>query len=80
MKKQHANVLLGIIGVAAGLGVLPPSAKLHTLHFMAWNRENGRLTRADIPFALVRLKEGPVDLMRFLKPAGYPMERVVSIP
>lgn len=47
---------------------------------MAWNRENGRLTRADIPFALVRLKEGPVDLMRFLKPAGYPMERVVSIP
>jgi hypothetical protein len=35
---------------------------LHTLHILNWDADEQSLMRADLPFALLRLKEGPIDL------------------
>ena len=43
---------------------LPASngGSLHSLHILSWNADEQALLRADVPFALLRLKEGPIDL------------------
>jgi hypothetical protein len=38
------------------------SGSLHTLHVLNWDADDHSLIRADVPFALLRLKEGPIDL------------------
>lgn len=38
------------------------SGTLHTLHILNWDADEQSLMRADLPFALLRLKEGPIDL------------------
>src|SRR5512144_2850847 len=44
----------------------PPDAKpagdLTTLHVLRWNQFEDRLTRVDVPFWLLRLRDGPIDV------------------
>lgn len=36
--------------------------KLHTLHILTWDADEQSLIRAEVPFALLRMKEGPIDI------------------
>src|SRR3954468_11619909 len=38
---------------------------LHTMHFMMWESDQQRLTRADLPLALLRLTDSPINFFRF---------------
>ena len=40
-----------------------PSGELRTLHVLRWNGHEEQLTRVDIPFWILRMKEGPIDVM-----------------
>lgn len=48
---------------------------LHTLHILNWDADEQALLRADVPFALLRLKEGPIDLANEFG-EGYSTQRV----
>jgi hypothetical protein len=37
-------------------------ANLHTMHILNWDPAEESLIRADLPFSLLRMKEGPIDL------------------
>jgi len=38
---------------------------LHTMHFLIWESDEQRLTRADVPLAFLRLTDSPIDFFRF---------------
>lgn len=40
----------------------PPPGELKTLHIIRWNVQEEQLTRVDIPFWLLRLRDGPIDV------------------
>lgn len=58
-----------------------PSAHLRTMHFILWDSEKQILTQADVPLALLRFKDSPIDVMQFANGSGRrnPSEKVVSI-
>jgi len=39
-----------------------PAAELNTLHALVWNPEKSAVARRPLPFWLLRLKKGPIDL------------------
>jgi hypothetical protein len=39
-----------------------PASRLSTLHVVAWDPDDEGLTRVDLPFWLVRLKSGPIEI------------------
>lgn len=39
-----------------------PGTRLSTLHVVAWDPEDRGLARVDLPFMLLRLKSGPIDI------------------
>jgi hypothetical protein len=41
------------------------NARLTTMHVMAWDDEEGKLVTFDIPFWLLRLKSGPIQLSAY---------------
>jgi hypothetical protein len=51
------------------------------MHVLHWQPDERSLTQLDLPFALLRLKDGPLDIIRFINVASgsYPMQSVVSI-
>jgi hypothetical protein len=38
------------------------SGRLTTMHVLNWDPDEESLMRADLPFALLRMKEGPIDI------------------
>jgi hypothetical protein len=42
----------------------PPGA-LRTMHVLLWDRDQETLTRADVPLALLRWNDRPIDILRF---------------
>jgi hypothetical protein len=40
-----------------------PPGELTTLHILRWNVEEDRLTRVELPFWLLRLRDSPIDVM-----------------
>jgi hypothetical protein len=40
----------------------PPRTRLSTLHVVAWDPDDEGLTRVDLPFWLLRLKSGPIEI------------------
>jgi hypothetical protein len=40
----------------------PPRSRLSTLHVVAWDPDDEGLTRVDLPFWLLRLKSGPIEI------------------
>jgi hypothetical protein len=40
----------------------PTSARLTTLHVLAWDSDDHGLARIDLPFWLLRLKSGPIEI------------------
>jgi hypothetical protein len=57
---------------ASGVG------NLHTLHILNWDANDNSLIRAELPFALLRLKEGPINLADTIA-GGHASQRAVSI-
>jgi hypothetical protein len=55
-----------------------PRVVLHTMHVLNWSPEDQTLTRADLPFSLLRLKEGPIDIAAQGRP-GFSVRRGGSI-
>lgn len=52
---------------------------LRTMHVILWDSDQQTLTEADVPLALLRLRDSPIDVMQFANgSAGY-SRRVVSI-
>lgn len=43
----------------------PSTASLHTLHIVAFDDDEGRLVRVDVPFWLLRLKSGPIQFSSY---------------
>lgn len=39
-----------------------PSGELKTLHILRWNQEEQRLTRVELPFWLLRLRDSPIQV------------------
>ncbi len=56
----------------------PPGHRLTTLHIMAWDGDDEKLTRAAVPFWLIRLKEDPIELSTEAA-AGLAIRRPVTI-
>jgi len=54
---------------------------LHTMHVLIWESDEQRLTRADVPLALLRLTDSPIDFFRFTegRHGRSPRQRVASI-
>ena len=52
----HEPVLMRTVPDAA------PARQLQNLQILAWNAEEGTLTRITLPFWLLRLKKSPIDL------------------
>ncbi len=50
------------------------SVKLSTLHIVAYDDDEGRLVRVDVPFWLLRLKSGPIAFSSYA--SGFDDERV----
>lgn len=47
-----------------------PGPPLSVLHIMAWDPDDGSLARIDIPFWLLRLKSGPIEIVSDQTPLG----------
>lgn len=43
----------------------PSSVKLTTLHILAFDHDEGRMARVDVPFWLLRLKSGPISFSSY---------------
>ena len=43
----------------------PSTVKLTTLHILAFDDDEGRLVRVDVPFWLLRLKSGPIEFSSY---------------
>lgn len=58
-----------------------PVAHLRTMHFILWDSDRQTLTQADVPLALLRFRDSPIDVMQFANGSGrgYPSDNVVSI-
>ena len=41
----------------------PPSGKLKTLHVLHWNVHENRLSRIEVPFWLLRMRDSPIEVM-----------------
>jgi hypothetical protein len=41
----------------------PPQGELTTLHILRWDVNEDRLTRIELPFWLLRLRDSPIDVM-----------------
>jgi hypothetical protein len=39
-----------------------PARQLSNLNVLAWDRDDGKLVKATLPFWLLRLKDGPIEL------------------
>lgn len=52
--------------------VVPASSdgSLRTMHVLHWSAQEGMLTTLDLPFALLRFRDSPVDIVRFVNVAG----------
>ena len=58
----------------------PPSSsvqRIRTLNVLAWDADDGKLTKATVPFWLLRLKDGPFDLSE--GGAGFHVSRPIKI-
>jgi len=55
-----------------------PRVRLQTMHVLNWSAEDESLTRAEIPFSLLRLKEGPIEIAAQGRP-GFSVRRGGSI-
>lgn len=51
----------GGASAAGGAGGERSATKLTTLHVLAWNPEDGRLARFELPFWMLRLKSTPIQ-------------------
>jgi hypothetical protein len=59
-----------------------PGMRLRTMHFIFWDSNQQALTRADVPLALLRLRDSPIDIFEFVNGGGgggYPRQKVASI-
>ncbi len=52
----------------------PSSVKLTTLHIVAFDDDEGRMVKVDVPFWLLRLKSGPIAFSSYA--SGFDDERV----
>ena len=53
---------------------------LHTMHFLVWDPDQERLTQADVPLALLRWKDSPIDVLQFSPGSrGRSSRRAMSI-
>ena len=48
---------------------------LRTLHILNWDADEQSLMRVEVPFALLRIKEGPIDIANGFT-EGFSMQRV----
>lgn len=73
--REGAPVLTRVVpGSSAG-------ARLHTMHVMHWSASEGALTTLNLPFALLRLRDSPIDIVRFANVAGNgePIQQKVTL-
>ena len=58
-----------------------PVAQLRTMHIIVWDSGERTLTQADVPLALLRLRDSPIDVMQLMNGAGRELrrQRMVSI-
>jgi hypothetical protein len=47
-----------------------PQTRLRTLHVIVWDSDAQTLTRADVPLALLRLRDSPIDVFQFSNGSG----------
>ena len=82
VRSQFANAE-PIFAMRAGGPVLTrplpasPRQDLHTLHILNWDPDDESLMRTDLPFALLRLKEGPIEVVD--SEAGEPRGLSLSV-
>ena len=68
IRRRFAGVtpVLGIENKRPVVGRRPPvqgtGTRLTTLHVLAWDPDDNGLARIDVPFWLVRLKSGPIEI------------------
>jgi hypothetical protein len=58
-----------------------PATQLRTMHVLVWDPEQQTLTAANVPLALLRLRDGPIDVLRFAESGNRtePRQKLVSI-
>lgn len=60
--------------IASGEPAAASSVRLTTLHILAYDEDEGRLVRVDVPFWLLRMKSGPIAFSSYA--SGFDDERV----
>jgi hypothetical protein len=56
-----------------------PATTLHTMHVLIWEPDEQRLTRADVPLALLRLTDSKIDFFQFTEaPKGLSRRQQVG--
>jgi hypothetical protein len=81
----HATPVLDIRPGALTMSRRPPDVQppgeLKTLHILRWDVHEERLTRVDVPFWLLRMRNGPIDVMYEgdPNPSGLRMKTSTSI-
>lgn len=69
IREQFAGVtpVLDVRGRRAALTREPPAQgtgdRLTTMHILAWDADDDSFARIDLPFWLLRLKSGPIEIM-----------------
>lgn len=73
--RQGAPVLTRVVPVS------PAAATLHTMHVMHWSAGERTLTTLNLPFALLRFRDSPIDIVRFVNVAGgsEPVQQKVTL-
>ena len=56
-----------------------PSGDLRTLHILRWNTEDEEMSRVELPFAALRLKDGPFRLQMDRDEAGGSISTSLSV-
>lgn len=49
----------------------PAQTRLRTMHVMVWDPTADTLTNADVPLALLRFRDDPIDVLRFAGAANH---------
>jgi hypothetical protein len=56
----------------------PAAARLQTVHIIQWDPDDAALVRADLPFALLRIKDGPIRIGASMA-HGFRVERAFQL-
>jgi hypothetical protein len=71
----------GVPRLARLVPVNEPATRLRTMHFVVWDAIDKTLIRANVPLALLRLRDSPIDVFEFANGGerGYSRQRAASI-